>query len=96
MLGWSDGGITALIAAAVPLVCQQDGDLGANAYVTEQDTQIYQGKVLCPALLGCVLTGDGNMKRSQQSQPFRLRLKFPASGSDLRLISQCLHFLLCW
>ena len=72
LLGWSDGGITALIAAArYPSYVSKIVIWGANAYVTEQDTEIYQGRSLCPALLGGVLTGDGNMKRSQQSRPLQ-------------------------
>uniref|UniRef100_A0A8C2SHA5 Biphenyl hydrolase like n=1 Tax=Capra hircus TaxID=9925 RepID=A0A8C2SHA5_CAPHI len=44
LLGWSDGGITALIAAArYPSYVSKMVIWGANAYVTEQDTEIYQG-----------------------------------------------------
>lgn len=68
MLGWSDGGITALIAAArYPSYVSKMVVWGANAYVTEQDTEIYQGRSLRLALLGRVLTGRGRMKPSQQS-----------------------------
>ncbi|KAG2458563.1 BPHL hydrolase, partial [Polypterus senegalus] len=42
MLGWSDGGITALIAAAVyPSVVNKMVVWGANAYVTQEDLQLY-------------------------------------------------------
>lgn len=45
LLGWSDGGITALIAAArYPSYVSKMVIWGANAYVTEQDTEIYQGR----------------------------------------------------
>ena len=68
LLGWSDGGITALIAAArYPSYVSKMVIWGSNAYVTEQDTEIYQGRSLLPALLRRVLTGHGEMKGSQQS-----------------------------
>ncbi|XP_076844254.1 valacyclovir hydrolase [Brachyhypopomus gauderio] len=42
LLGWSDGGVTALIAAAVnPTLIRRVVVWGANAYVSEQDVQIY-------------------------------------------------------
>jgi valacyclovir hydrolase len=48
LLGWSDGGITALIAAAkYPSYIRKMVIWGANAYVTEEDSRIYQGKC-CP------------------------------------------------
>uniref|UniRef100_A0A8C5NYG5 Biphenyl hydrolase like n=1 Tax=Jaculus jaculus TaxID=51337 RepID=A0A8C5NYG5_JACJA len=44
LLGWSDGGITALIAAAkYPAYIRKMVIWGANAYVTEEDDRIYQG-----------------------------------------------------
>ncbi|XP_036042770.1 valacyclovir hydrolase [Onychomys torridus] len=44
LLGWSDGGITALIAAAkYPAYIRKMVIWGANAYVTEEDIRIYQG-----------------------------------------------------
>ncbi|XP_049511066.1 valacyclovir hydrolase isoform X4 [Panthera uncia] len=44
LLGWSDGGITALIAAArYPSYINKMVIWGANAYVTEEDETIYQG-----------------------------------------------------
>ncbi|XP_053520092.1 valacyclovir hydrolase isoform X2 [Artibeus jamaicensis] len=44
LLGWSDGGITALIAAAKhPADIHKMVVWGANAYVTEEDERIYQG-----------------------------------------------------
>nr|XP_020743266.1 valacyclovir hydrolase isoform X2 [Odocoileus virginianus texanus] len=44
LLGWSDGGITALIAAArYPSYVSKMVVWGANAYVTKQDVEIYQG-----------------------------------------------------
>ncbi|XP_063132658.1 valacyclovir hydrolase isoform X4 [Rattus norvegicus] len=44
LLGWSDGGITALIAAAkYPSYIRKMVIWGANAYVTEEDSRIYQG-----------------------------------------------------
>nr|KAF6504050.1 biphenyl hydrolase like [Rousettus aegyptiacus] len=44
LLGWSDGGITALIAAAKhPSYIHKMVIWGANAYVTEEDEMIYQG-----------------------------------------------------
>ncbi|KAM9076620.1 valacyclovir hydrolase isoform 1-T1 [Megaptera novaeangliae] len=44
LLGWSDGGITALIAAArYPSYINKMVIWGANAYVTDQDEEIYQG-----------------------------------------------------
>ncbi|XP_054447939.1 valacyclovir hydrolase isoform X1 [Pteronotus mesoamericanus] len=44
LLGWSDGGITALIAAAkYPSYIHKMVIWGANAYVTEEDEMIYQG-----------------------------------------------------
>ena len=47
LLGWSDGGITALIAAArYPSYINKMVIWGANAYVTDQDEEIYQGKSL--------------------------------------------------
>ena len=45
LLGWSDGGITALIAAArYPSYINKMMIWGANAYVTEEDETIYQGR----------------------------------------------------
>lgn len=45
LLGWSDGGITALIAAAkYPSYIHKIVIWGANAYVTEEDEMIYQGR----------------------------------------------------
>ncbi|XP_054980235.1 valacyclovir hydrolase [Sorex araneus] len=44
LLGWSDGGITALVAAArFPTFVHKMVIWGANAYVTEEDDRIYQG-----------------------------------------------------
>ncbi|XP_066862945.1 valacyclovir hydrolase [Kogia breviceps] len=44
LLGWSDGGITALIAAArYPSYINKMVIWGANAYVTDQDEEIYRG-----------------------------------------------------
>lgn len=44
LLGWSDGGITALIAAAkYPSYIHRMVIWGANAYVSEEDEMIYQG-----------------------------------------------------
>lgn len=44
LLGWSDGGITALIAAArFPSFVHKMVIWGANAYVTQEDIQLYQG-----------------------------------------------------
>ncbi|XP_051500449.1 valacyclovir hydrolase [Myxocyprinus asiaticus] len=43
LLGWSDGGITALIAAALnPTLIQKMVVWGSNAYVSEEDVQIYR------------------------------------------------------
>lgn len=45
LLGWSDGGITALIAAAKhPSYIHKMVIWGANAYVTEEDEVIYQSR----------------------------------------------------
>ncbi|XP_076999662.1 serine hydrolase BPHL isoform X2 [Tamandua tetradactyla] len=44
LLGWSDGGVTALIAAAkYPSYIKKLVVWGANAYVTDEDEMIYQG-----------------------------------------------------
>lgn len=44
LLGWSDGGITALIAAAMyPQLIRKTVVWGANAFVSEQDLQLYDG-----------------------------------------------------
>ncbi|KAB1261131.1 Valacyclovir hydrolase [Camelus dromedarius] len=44
LLGWSDGGITALIAAAkYPSYINKVVVWGANAYVTDEDKAIYEG-----------------------------------------------------
>uniref|UniRef100_A0A2K5C6V1 AB hydrolase-1 domain-containing protein n=1 Tax=Aotus nancymaae TaxID=37293 RepID=A0A2K5C6V1_AOTNA len=44
LLGWSDGGITALIAAAkYPSYIHKMVIWGANAYVTDEDSMIYEG-----------------------------------------------------
>ncbi|XP_020511104.2 valacyclovir hydrolase isoform X2 [Labrus bergylta] len=44
LLGWSDGGITALIAAArFPDLINRMVVWGANAFVTQQDLQLYEG-----------------------------------------------------
>ncbi|XP_028909864.1 valacyclovir hydrolase [Ornithorhynchus anatinus] len=44
LLGWSDGGITALIAAArYPTYIHKMVIWGANAYVTDEDERIYHG-----------------------------------------------------
>lgn len=46
MLGWSDGGITALIAAAqYTFLINKLVVWGSNAYVTEDDIKLYNGKV---------------------------------------------------
>uniref|UniRef100_A0A673MJC9 Biphenyl hydrolase like n=1 Tax=Sinocyclocheilus rhinocerous TaxID=307959 RepID=A0A673MJC9_9TELE len=43
LLGWSDGGITALIAATLnPALVQKMVVWGSNAYVSQEDVQIYQ------------------------------------------------------
>ncbi|XP_056096489.1 valacyclovir hydrolase isoform X1 [Rhinichthys klamathensis goyatoka] len=43
LLGWSDGGITALISASLnPELINQMVVWGANAYVSKEDVQIYQ------------------------------------------------------
>ncbi|KAI7799810.1 hypothetical protein IRJ41_012368 [Triplophysa rosa] len=43
LLGWSDGGITALITAALnPTLIQKLVVWGSNAYVSEEDMQIYK------------------------------------------------------
>ncbi|KAG8522059.1 Valacyclovir hydrolase, partial [Galemys pyrenaicus] len=45
LLGWSDGGITALIAAArFPAYVSKMVVWGANAYVTDEDQRIYEGR----------------------------------------------------
>ncbi|KAF3815271.1 hypothetical protein GH733_016653 [Mirounga leonina] len=45
LLGWSDGGITSLIAAAkYPSFINKMVIWGANAYVTDEDEKIYQGR----------------------------------------------------
>ncbi|KAL4631001.1 Valacyclovir hydrolase precursor-like [Arapaima gigas] len=45
LLGWSDGGITAIIAAArSPSSVNKLVVWGANAYVSQQDVEIYNGK----------------------------------------------------
>lgn len=45
LLGWSDGGITALIAAAkYPSYIHRMVIWGANAYVSKEDEMIYQGR----------------------------------------------------
>ncbi|PNJ70963.1 BPHL isoform 5 [Pongo abelii] len=44
LLGWSDGGITALVAAAkYPSYIHKMVIWGANAYVTDEDSMIYEG-----------------------------------------------------
>ncbi|XP_054349435.1 valacyclovir hydrolase isoform X1 [Pongo pygmaeus] len=44
LLGWSDGGITALVAAAkYPSYIHKMVIWGANAYVTDEDSVIYEG-----------------------------------------------------
>ncbi|XP_040840019.1 valacyclovir hydrolase-like [Ochotona curzoniae] len=44
LLGWSDGGITALVAAArYPSYIRKMVIWGANAYVTDEDARIYEG-----------------------------------------------------
>ncbi|XP_028619091.1 valacyclovir hydrolase [Grammomys surdaster] len=44
LLGWSDGGITALIIAATfPSYIRKMVVWGANSYVTEEDSRIYEG-----------------------------------------------------
>lgn len=53
LLGWSDGGITALTAAArYPSYISKMVIWGANAYVTDQDERIYQGRFLPAAFRG--------------------------------------------
>lgn len=45
LLGWSDGGITALIAAARnPSLINKMVVWGSNAYVSQQDVNIYNGE----------------------------------------------------
>ncbi|XP_055120669.1 valacyclovir hydrolase isoform X5 [Symphalangus syndactylus] len=60
LLGWSDGAITALIAAAkYPSYIHKMVIWGANAYVTDEDSMIYEGnicrhllpQVQCPTLI---------------------------------------------
>lgn len=80
LLGWSDGGITALVAAArYPSYIRKMVIWGANAYVTDEDARIYEGRsgplavtLAAPALpLGSrVCTPhalSGRKMRSQQS-----------------------------
>lgn len=44
LLGWSDGGITALIAAAMyPHLIMKMVVWGTNSFVSEQDLQLYNG-----------------------------------------------------
>ncbi|XP_058524332.1 valacyclovir hydrolase isoform X1 [Ochotona princeps] len=44
LLGWSDGGITAVVAAArYPSYIRKMVIWGANAYVTDEDARIYEG-----------------------------------------------------
>ncbi|XP_032654285.1 serine hydrolase BPHL isoform X2 [Chelonoidis abingdonii] len=51
MLGWSDGGITALIAAAkYPTLIHKLVVWGANAVVTQEDLKLYNGNI-CQHLL---------------------------------------------
>ena len=53
LLGWSDGGITALIAAAKnPGLINKMVVWGSNAYVSQQDISIYNGtRARAPPLL---------------------------------------------
>lgn len=45
MLGWSDGGITAMIAAAKnPEQVEKLVIWGANSYVTEEEAKIYESE----------------------------------------------------
>lgn len=49
LLGWSDGGITALVAAArYPSYISKMVIWGANTYVTDEDERIYLGRFCCP------------------------------------------------
>uniref|UniRef100_A0A3B1KEP1 AB hydrolase-1 domain-containing protein n=1 Tax=Astyanax mexicanus TaxID=7994 RepID=A0A3B1KEP1_ASTMX len=60
LLGWSDGGITALIAAALnPTLIKKMVVWGSNAYVSEQDSLHFRQSSSCPAkrdspVLGCI------------------------------------------
>lgn len=46
LLGWSDGGITAMIAAAKnPDVISKMVVWGANAFVSQQDLELYNGNL---------------------------------------------------
>ncbi|XP_053570648.1 valacyclovir hydrolase-like isoform X3 [Bombina bombina] len=60
LLGWSDGGITALIAAGTyPSHIHKLVVWGANAYVTDEDVKLYEGNICrhllplikCPTLI---------------------------------------------
>ena len=45
MLGWSDGGITAMIAAAkYPEQIDKLVIWGANAYITDEEAKIYESE----------------------------------------------------
>lgn len=46
LLGWSDGGVTAMIIAAeFPELINKLVIWGANAYLTNQDVEIYKSKI---------------------------------------------------
>lgn len=47
LLGWSDGGITALfMAAKYPQFVDKLVIWGANAYITDEDIELYESKFL--------------------------------------------------
>jgi valacyclovir hydrolase len=51
ILGWSDGGITGLILAALfPNSVQKLVVWGGNAYVTQKDLDIYKGELILVTL----------------------------------------------
>ena len=48
ILGWSDGGISAMIAAAkYPNIVQNIVIWGSNAYITQKDLDKYNSKLQC-------------------------------------------------
>ena len=64
MVGWSDGGITALVMAArYPELIRKMVVFGANSYVTEEEANIWQGNHFISTLF-CLLQNIDHRKFS--------------------------------
>ncbi|XP_056096490.1 valacyclovir hydrolase isoform X2 [Rhinichthys klamathensis goyatoka] len=96
LLGWSDGGITALISASLnPELINQMVVWGANAYVSKEDVQIYQGNICMEALplISCptLIVHGAKDPMIPSSHPQHLQQNI--SGSRLHVMPEGKHNL---